>query len=73
MVLSGENQSETEVCRTQALMALSLLTNLRLRIFEWFLRANSLIYLQLRTLLLPQCFLEPVPNISPKMGTPPSH
>ena len=33
---------------------------------------NPLIYLRLRTLLLPQCFLEPGRNISAKMATPPS-
>ena len=35
--------------------------------------ANPLIYLLLRTLLLPQCFRELVPNRSVKMRTPPSY
>ena len=41
--------------------------------FRSALHLNPLIYLRLRSLLLPQCFLKPVPNISAKMKTPPSH
>src|SRR5206468_4530240 len=40
--------------------------------FRRALLTNSVIYLHLRALLLPQCFQTPVPNIIAKMATPPS-